>query len=69
MKREDIGHIFDKFYQGQSSSGHSVKGVGLGLAIVKHAIQAHRGKIVVTSTPGQGSTFTIFLPKDNSESR
>ncbi len=40
-------------------------GTGLGLAIVKHIVQAHRGRIDVESTPGQGSMFRIHLPRVN----
>jgi two-component system phosphate regulon sensor histidine kinase PhoR len=41
-------------------------GTGLGLAIVKHIIEAHKGRISVKSHPGEGSTFSIFLPKVSS---
>jgi K+-sensing histidine kinase KdpD len=39
-------------------------GVGIGLSIVEHIVEAHRGRIVVRSAPGQGSRFTIELPAD-----
>nr|MDA3807950.1 ATP-binding protein [Thiomicrorhabdus sp.] len=38
-------------------------GTGLGLAIVKHVAHAHRGDILVTSQPGEGSCFTLLLPR------
>jgi len=38
------------------------QGVGIGLSIVKHIVEAHGGRVVVFSTPGQGSRFTIELP-------
>jgi signal transduction histidine kinase len=54
--------IFDKFYRVGNSLVHDVKGSGLGLAIVNHIVKAHHGRVEVSSTPGEGSTFTIVLP-------
>jgi len=54
--------IFEKFYRVGSGLVHDVKGSGLGLAIVQHVVRAHGGRVEVTSTPGDGSTFTIVLP-------
>jgi signal transduction histidine kinase len=54
--------IFDKFYRVSSGLVHDVKGSGLGLAIVTHVVRAHGGRVEVTSSPGQGSTFTMVLP-------
>jgi two-component system phosphate regulon sensor histidine kinase PhoR len=55
--------IFEKFYRVGSGLVHDVKGSGLGLAIVTHIIKAHRGRVEVASTPGDGTTFTIALPQ------
>ncbi|HSM72375.1 MAG TPA: ATP-binding protein [Anaerolineales bacterium] len=56
----DQAHIFDKFYRGQNMNKQ--QGSGLGLAIVKSIVDAHRGRIWVESTVGQGSSFFIVLP-------
>ncbi len=48
--------------RGASSKAAGAKGTGLGLAMVDHIVRAHRGKILVQSEPGAGSTFTLLLP-------
>ena len=62
---DDLKRIFDKFYQGTAAIRQSVKGTGLGLALVKHTVEAHGGGVEVESLPGQGSTFSLFLPVAN----
>jgi signal transduction histidine kinase len=60
--------IFEKFYRVPTPENRTISGTGLGLALVAHITQAHHGRIQVESSPGKGSTFSIFLPI-SSESR
>ncbi len=60
MDEKAIKHIFDKFYQADTS--HSAKGNGLGLAMVRQIVALLDGSIDVMSAPGEGSMFTVSLP-------
>ena len=62
LSRRDIRRIFEKFYQVDRSLTRAAGGVGLGLSIVKFIVDAHGGRIDVTSKLGAGSTFTVRLP-------
>jgi signal transduction histidine kinase len=60
--------IFDKFVRVDASLVHNVRGSGLGLSLVRNIVEAHGGRVEVRSAPGQGSTFTLFLPaRQNAE--
>ncbi len=62
IKADDLPRIFERFYQVDKARGPR-RGTGLGLAITQEIVQAHGGRITVTSVgEGQGSTFTVWLP-------
>ncbi len=59
---EEQARIFDRFHRAPLADGRVVPGTGLGLTIVAQIVKAHRGRVTVESQPGNGSTFSIFLP-------
>lgn len=59
---EDLDRIFERFYRSDRARSRATGGTGLGLAIVKHIATNHGGRVEVASDPGEGSTFTLWLP-------
>jgi signal transduction histidine kinase len=62
----DLPRIWQRLYRGDKS--RSEKGLGLGLSLVKAVVEAHKGSVSVESSPGQGSRFSILLPRETTPS-
>ncbi len=60
--KEDLEHIFERFYRGDLSRNRGTGGTGIGLTIVKTLVEAHGGEIKVESKLDKGTTFYILLP-------
>jgi two-component system, OmpR family, phosphate regulon sensor histidine kinase PhoR len=60
---EDVPHIFERFYTVNKARSRKLGGAGLGLSIVKTIVDKHEGTLSVVSELGQGTTFTLTLPK------
>ncbi len=67
IPREHLPRLTERFYRVDTARSRELGGTGLGLAIVKHIVNRHRGALEVESTPGEGSTFTVFLPGETQE--
>ncbi|MCP5034002.1 MAG: two-component sensor histidine kinase, partial [Actinomycetia bacterium] len=63
IARPELERIFERFYRVDRARSRETGGTGLGLSIVRHVADNHRGKVMVDSKPGAGSTFTIQLPR------
>ncbi len=62
IAKEHLPHIFDRFYRVDKARNREDGGTGLGLAIVKSLAEAHGGRVEVSSAPGEGTEFRVFLP-------
>jgi len=58
----DLPHIFEPFYRGEDAIQKQIQGHGLGLSLVRRIVEAHGGKVAVSTRPGAGTSFTITLP-------
>jgi signal transduction histidine kinase len=64
IQPEELKRIFDEFYQTEEGRRARSGGTGLGLSLTRNFVELHHGKIEVQSKPGQGATFTLYLPVD-----
>lgn len=60
---DELPYIFERFYRGEKSRSRKTGGAGIGLSIVKAIVEAHGGRVTVSSTLGSGSAFCVHLPK------
>ena len=63
IARKHHARLFERFYRVDKGRSRRLGGTGLGLAIVKHIALAHKGQVTVDGDQGQGSTFSIILPR------
>jgi two-component system, OmpR family, sensor kinase len=64
IPKEDLRFLFEAFFRGDKSRTRETGGVGLGLALTKRIVEAHAGKIEVSSVVGRGSSFRVTIPID-----
>ncbi len=62
INKKNLNNIFDRFYQGEENNEQYYSGTGIGLEVVKKFVDYHKGKIVVKSEPGVGTSFKVFIP-------
>ncbi len=67
IPHDELDRIFERFYRVDPARHRSTGGTGLGLSIVKHVAATHGGDVRVWSLEGQGSTFTLSLPRSQQE--
>jgi len=67
IRKEELKHVFEKFYRGKESKERVIKGLGLGLYYVKQITEAHGGSISANSVPGKGTEFIIQIPVQNGD--
>ncbi|HWI58842.1 MAG TPA: hybrid sensor histidine kinase/response regulator, partial [Bacillota bacterium] len=67
IAEKNLPHVFDRFWQADSSSKRKYQGAGIGLALVKELVEIQAGKVTVQSKEGEGTTFAVRLPYQPAE--
>ena len=67
ISAKNLPFVFDRFWQADGTAKRKYQGVGIGLALVKELTEVQGGKVVVESTEGKGTTFTVRLPFQKAE--
>jgi signal transduction histidine kinase len=65
----ELAQLFTRFFRATTATANAVPGVGLGLVITKSIVQAHGGELDVASVEGEGTVFTLRLPRDPAAAR
>lgn len=66
ISSDELPHLFERFYRAKGKEGRSFEGTGIGLAFAQELAKLHGGSISVQSNAGEGSQFTVMLPKGKS---
>jgi Signal transduction histidine kinase len=64
IEEQHLDKIFERFYRIDKARGKSIEGTGLGLSIANWIVKSHKGTITVSSIPGKGTSFVVWLPKE-----
>lgn len=63
IAEEDMPHLFQRFYRGQTRQSRSVEGTGIGLSLVQELVKLHGGTVQAASRPNEGTTITVVVPQ------
>ena len=66
IPEDELANVFDEFFRASNARKSERDGTGLGLSIVKQIVERHAGKISVESRQGEGTKFTVTMPRDSS---